>query len=85
MPRRARTVVAGVPRDTVKGSGPSISSKAMQGIEGGMSGSPIVNDGGEAIGIIEVAGGTPGEIATNRVPQARLAHHFPGWLLRALQ
>jgi len=43
-------------------------------IHGGMSGSPILNTEGAAIGVV----------ATNQGPHPRLANHLPAWLARNL-
>lgn len=58
--------------------------QANDGIRGGMSGSPIVVDGGAAIGIVCASGGMAGEMHTEGGPNPRLTHHLPGWLLRIL-
>jgi hypothetical protein len=55
-------------------------SKAARGIDGGMSGSPILNSDGEAIGVLVCSGGI-GSLHTEGGPNPRLAHHVPGWLL----
>ena len=57
---------------------------AANGIAAGMSGSPILNDDGAAIGVVSTAGGRPGELLTEGGPQASLCHALPGWLLRQL-
>ena len=52
--------------------GPLWITRASQAIEGGMSGSPIISDGGVAIGIV----------CTNaQAPTATLTGNLPGWLL----
>jgi hypothetical protein len=57
-------------------------SEASQGIEGGMSGSPILRDDGAVIGVVSSSSGQHGEIQTSGGPNPRLTHHLPGWLLR---
>jgi hypothetical protein len=48
---------------------------AAERTEDGMSGSPIVDDNGRAIGAVS---------STTGASQAQLASHLPGWLLEAL-
>jgi hypothetical protein len=60
---------------------------ATAGIFGGMSASPILNDAGEAIGIISVSVGVIGDgeergIHTEGGPNPRLSQNLPGWLLK---
>jgi hypothetical protein len=55
------------------GRGPLWTKETTQGIEPGMSGSPILAEDG-AIGVV----------TSNRGPHARLASHLPGWLLGEL-
>jgi len=59
-------------------------SEAMDGIRGGMSGSPIMSDEGAAIGIVTASGGVAGssEPHTEGAPNPRLIIDLPGWLLR---
>jgi hypothetical protein len=57
-------------------------SEASQGIEGGMSGSPILRDDGAVIGVISTSSSQHGEIHTSGGPNPRLTHHLPGCLLR---
>jgi hypothetical protein len=64
-----------------KGDGLWISD-AVNGIVRGMSGSPIVLDGGSAVGIVNCFEET--EISQNDA-NARLVMHLPGWLLRELK
>jgi hypothetical protein len=54
--------------------GPLWFSDAVDGIHGGMSGSPVLLDDGSAIGLVTTAGG----------PNPRLVHNLPGWCLQAL-
>jgi hypothetical protein len=56
---------------------------AARNIEGGMSGSPIVNDDCSAIGVVCAGSGTDGERWPSG-PNARLVHNLPGWLLQEL-
>jgi hypothetical protein len=65
--------------------GPLWVSKAMKGIAGGMSGSPIVADDGSAIGIVcTSSGGIDLDKHTEGGPNPRLINNLPGWLLREL-
>ena len=57
---------------------------AAKNIEGGMSGSPIVNDDCSAIGVVCAGWGTDGERWPSG-PNARLVHNLPGWLLQELR
>ena len=57
---------------------------AKDGIHGGMSGSPILNVDGLAIGVICVSDGGTG-IHTEGRPNPRLTHNLPGWVLRDLK
>ena len=61
--------------------GPLWLFKATDGIEGGMSGSPILSDKGAAIGVLSVSGGLPNTKHTDGGPNARLLCNLPGWLL----
>jgi hypothetical protein len=64
-------------RCTVNGGhGPLWIKDAAKDIVGGMSGSPIVADGGSAIGVHCCSSGT--EVG----PEPRLVSNLPGWLLR---
>ena len=64
-------------------SGPLWIENAEYGIRGGMSGSPILNEDGLAIGVVCVSGGGPDlESHTEGGPNPRLTHHLPGWMLR---
>jgi hypothetical protein len=60
-------------------------SEACCGIVNGMSGSPIVSADGAAIGVVSLSQGSEMEIRTEGGPQASLAAHLPGWLLRELR
>lgn len=53
---------------------------ALDGIHGGMSGSPILDDGGTAIGVV-VAGHT-GKSCTSGGPNPSLPGNLPEWFLR---
>ena len=57
---------------------------AAKNIEGGMSGSPIVDDDCSAIGVVCAGCGTDGERWPSG-PNARLVHNLPGWLLQELR
>lgn len=50
-------------------------------IKSGMSGSPIISDNGEAVGVVRVANLT----GLDSGPQARLVRDLPGWLSYAQQ
>lgn len=63
------------------GSGRLWLEDVVNGIVGGMSGSPIVNDEGAAIGILGVSSGSADELHAKGGPQAGLRHNLPGWLL----
>jgi hypothetical protein len=54
--------------------------EVAEGIEGGMSGSPIVVDG-VAVGVVTCSGGGLGKPHTEG-SEARLSRNLPGWLLR---
>jgi hypothetical protein len=58
--------------------------KAVDGIVGGMSGSPILSDEGAAIGVLTSSGGGVDMAHTDDGPCPRLAYNLPGWLLREL-
>jgi hypothetical protein len=62
-------------------------SKAEHPIEGGMSGSPILNAEGAAIGVVVCSSTIWGEANpyTSGGPNPRLDAHLPGWLLRQLR
>jgi hypothetical protein len=58
---------------------------AIDGIAGGMSGSPIIAEDGTAIGIVCLAGGESGDdLPTEGGPNPRLTGNLPGWLLEKL-
>jgi hypothetical protein len=57
-------------------------SGAQKGLMGGMSGSPILSQEGQAVGVFATSGGASEELHTEGGPQARLTSHLPG---RALQ
>ena len=66
-------------------SGPLWIDDAQCSIEGGMSGSPILNEDGLAIGVVCTSSGGPNlENHTAGGPNPCLTHHLPGWVLRAL-
>ena len=51
-------------------------------IEGGTSGSPIVNDDGELVGIMSSAGGSSGSYTTGKVPYP--FETLPGWIVKLI-
>jgi hypothetical protein len=55
-------------------------TKATDGVMPGMSGSPILNKHGEAIGVVCLSGGKD-ERRTEGGPNPRLLGNLPGWLL----
>ena len=55
--------------------------EAANGIVGGMSGSPILNDEGAAIGVLGTSSGSVDDLHTEGGPEASLRHKLPGWLL----
>lgn len=57
---------------------------AVDGIHGGMSGSPILADDGSAIGVVVCSRGVGNALHTSGGPNPRLTHHLPGWLMRQL-
>jgi hypothetical protein len=59
--------------------GPIWLDEAISGLKRGMSGSPVLNAAGAAVGVIALVDGT------SCGPQARLARDLPGWLLRRAQ
>ncbi len=66
-------------------SGPLWIDDAQCSIDGGMSGSPILNEDGLAIGVVCTSSGGPNlENHTAGGPNPCLTHHLPGWVLRAL-
>jgi hypothetical protein len=54
---------------------------AVDGIVGGMSGSPILAEDGSVIGVVSVSGGTGTEVHTEGGPNPRLAYHLPARFL----
>jgi hypothetical protein len=56
--------------------GPLWIADAVEGIVGGMSGSPILADDGSAIGVMCTSGGT-GEVHTEGGPNSRLVYNLP--------
>lgn len=59
--------------------------RASQGIVGGMSGSPILDDEGDAIGLVSTSsGGAPDTVHTEGNLEPCLSEALPGWLLRRL-
>lgn len=59
---------------------------ASEGIHGGMSGSPIVNQAGEAVGVIGIGTrGLEATICTEGGPHACLQENLPGWVLRQIR
>jgi Trypsin-like peptidase domain len=54
---------------------------AATGIVGGMSGSPIIDDDGRAIGVLCTSASGPNEKHTEGGPNPRLVANLPGWLL----
>ena len=63
--------------------GPLWISDAAEPIRGGMSGSPILDIGGAAIGVVCCGRGVVGE-AYSEGPNPNLSDMLPGWLLREL-
>jgi hypothetical protein len=60
---------------------------AVDGIRGGMSGSPILNSNGKAIGVVCIGSGTgteDTEACAEGGPNPRLTLCLPGWLLREI-
>ena len=57
---------------------------AAEPIIGGMSGSPILDADGAAIGVVSCAGGISGEPQTESGPNPRLMGNLPGFLLRGI-
>jgi V8-like Glu-specific endopeptidase len=54
---------------------------AADGIEGGMSGSPILGEDDSAIGVLVTGGGVSGAKHTDGGPQPGLTRNLPGWLV----
>jgi hypothetical protein len=65
-------------------NGPLWITQATGGIAGGMSGSPIIANGGVAIGVVSCSSGYEGEDKphTDGGPNPNLTLHLPSWLLR---
>src|SRR5207247_2912345 len=65
--------------------GVGIGIEATQEIKPGMSGSPILAEGGAAIGLISADASTIDSNGLSKPersgPQPTLMHHLPGWLL----
>jgi hypothetical protein len=59
-------------------------SDATQGIVGGMSGSPILDGDGAAIGVVSTGSGGIDELHTEGGPNPYLTYHLRGWLLAKL-
>jgi hypothetical protein len=57
---------------------------AKDGINRGMSGSPVLLGDGSAIGVVCAAGGTDTGLYTEGGPNPRLMTNLPGWCLSAL-
>jgi hypothetical protein len=66
------------------GGGPLWITEAVNGIIGGMSGSPILADDGSAVGVICCGGGNVGHMHTEGGPNPRLAYNLPAGFLRDL-
>ena len=64
--------------------GPLWISDAAEPIVGGMSGSPILDEAGAAIGILCCSGGIGSDPHTEGGPNPRLVANLPGWLLTRL-
>lgn len=58
--------------------------EAKEGIENGMSGSPILLNDGSVVGVVSNGTGT-GPEGPGGGPQPRLVNAFPGWMLDALR
>ena len=62
--------------------GPILLREATSGLVSGMSGSPIVNDEGNAVGVhVTSHGSSPDKRPTEGGPEPRLTHNLPGWVL----
>lgn len=70
--------------DTNFGHGTISIDNASEGIHGGMSGSPIIDSQGKAIGIVSISGGTE-QLHSQGGPEPSLVANLPGWLLRELR
>jgi hypothetical protein len=69
------------------GNGPLWVTESTEPIRGGMSGSPIITDGGKAIGVVSCAAESEDGTAlcasqSRPVKNPRLTRDLPGWLLR---
>jgi hypothetical protein len=65
--------------------GPLWLSEATEGIKGGMSGSPVRNEEGRAIGVVSASsGGSDLEDHREGGPNPALTRNLPGWLLREM-
>ncbi len=62
-------------------SGPLWIENAEYGIRGGMSGSPILDDDGDALGVVCIGSSLTDESCTSAGPNPRLTHSLPGWML----
>lgn len=60
-------------------------TEAVEGIVGGMSGSPILNTAYEAVGVVSTSGGSLNTPHTEGGPQASLRYNLPGWVLASLK
>lgn len=60
-------------------------TEAVEGIVGGMSGSPILNTAYEAVGVVSTSGGSSDTLNTEGGPQASLQYNLPGWVLASLK
>lgn len=58
--------------------------EASCGILGGMSGSPVLDDDGRAIGVLVIGESKLSETSSQGGPQPRLSHALPSWLVTAL-
>ncbi len=61
-------------------SGPLWIADAKAEIVGGMSGSPIIDDGAKAIGVLCCSGSINGELSVSGGPNPRLAYNLPRWI-----
>jgi hypothetical protein len=66
--------------------GPLWITKASAGLQGGMSGSPIITEDGHAIGVFVTSGGVGDDpdFDTEGGPQPRLDRNLPAWLWAVL-
>jgi hypothetical protein len=67
--------------------GPLWLSEAAEAIRGGMSGSPVRNQEGRAIGVVAVSRGAGSDLDDHREggPNPALTRNLQGWLLRELK